>query len=154
MQHVPAPKVDPDGPFQMRISQLDYNSYVGLIGIGRIQRGKVRTNMPVAIVDREGKKRQGRVLQVLGFLGLERKEVPEAQAGDIVAISGVEALGIADTICSPDAAEGLPVLTVDEPTISMTFQVNNSPFAGNKEASGGKPSPAARSASFFVREAR
>ena len=138
MKNVHAPKVDPDGPFQMRISQLDYSSYVGLIGIGRIQRGKVRTNMQVAVVDREGKKRQGRVLQVLGFMGLERKEVPEAQAGDIVAISGVEALGIADTICSPDAPEGLPVLTVDEPTISMTFQVNNSPFAGKKDSSGGR----------------
>ncbi len=138
MKHVPGPDVDPDGPFQMRISQLDYNSYVGLIGIGRIQRGKVRTNQSVAIVDREGKKRQGRVLQVLGFMGLERREVPEAQAGDIVAISGVEALGISDTVCAADAPEGLPVLTVDEPTISMTFQVNNSPFAGNKDASGGR----------------
>jgi GTP-binding protein len=138
MKHVPAPKVDPHGPFQMRISQLDYNSYVGLIGIGRIERGKVRTNQSVSIVDREGKKRQGRVLQVLGFMGLERREVPEAQAGDIVAISGVEALGISDTVCALDAPEGLPVLTVDEPTISMTFQVNNSPFAGNKESSGGK----------------
>ncbi|HEY2396538.1 MAG TPA: translational GTPase TypA [Rudaea sp.] len=138
MKHVPGPKVDPDGPFQMRISQLDYNSYVGLIGIGRIQRGKVRTNQSVSIVDREGKKRQGRVLQVLGFMGLERREVPEAQAGDIVAISGVEALGISDTVCAVDAPEGLPVLTVDEPTISMTFQVNNSPFAGNKDSSGGK----------------
>ena len=132
MKHVPGPKVDPDGPFQMRISQLDYNSYVGLIGIGRIERGKVRTNMPVAIVDRHGKKRQGRVLQVLGFMGLERREVPEAEAGDIVAISGVEGLGISDTICAVDAAEGLPVMTVDEPTISMTFQVNNSPFCGRE----------------------
>ncbi|HZP66157.1 MAG TPA: translational GTPase TypA [Rudaea sp.] len=138
MQHVPAPKVDPEGPFQMRISQLDYNSYVGLIGIGRIQRGKVRTNMPVAVVDREGKKRQGRVLQVLGFMGLERREVPEAEAGDIIAISGVEGLGISDTVCAPEAPEGLPVMTVDEPTISMTFCVNNSPFAGNKDHSGGK----------------
>jgi GTP-binding protein len=138
MKHVPGPKVDPDGPFQMRISQLDYNSYVGLIGIGRIQRGKVRTNQAVAIVDREGKKRQGRVLQVLGFMGLERREVPEAQAGDIVAISGVEGLGISDTVCAADTPEGLPVMTVDEPTISMTFQVNNSPFAGNKDSSGGK----------------
>jgi GTP-binding protein len=138
MQHVPGPKVDPDGPFQMRISQLDYNSYVGLIGIGRIQRGKVRTNQSVAIVDREGRKRQGRVLQVLGFMGLERREVAEAQAGDIIAISGVEGLGISDTVCAVDAPEGLPVMTVDEPTISMTFQVNNSPFAGNKDASGGK----------------
>ena len=138
MKHVHAPKVDPEGPFQMRISQLDYNSYVGLIGIGRIQRGKVRTNMPVAIVDREGKKRNGKVLQVLGFMGLERKEVAEAEAGDIVAISGVEGLGISDTVCAPDAPEGLPVMTVDEPTISMTFCVNNSPFAGQKEYSGGK----------------
>ncbi|HSN00575.1 MAG TPA: translational GTPase TypA [Rudaea sp.] len=138
MKHVPAPKVDPDGPFQMRVSQLDYNSYVGLIGIGRIQRGKVRTNMPVAVIDKEGKKRQGRVLQVLGFMGLERREVAEAEAGDIIAISGVEGLGISDTICAPDAPEQLPVMTVDEPTISMTFCVNNSPFAGNKDHSGGK----------------
>ena len=132
MKHVHAPQVDPDGPFQMRLSQLDYNSYVGLIGIGRIQRGKVRTNMPVAIVDREGKKRQGRVLQVLGFMGLERREVPEAEAGDIIAISGIESLSISDTVCAVDAAEGLPVMTVDEPTISMTFQVNNSPFCGRE----------------------
>jgi GTP-binding protein len=138
MKHVSAPKVDPEGSFQMRISQLDYNSYVGLIGIGRIQRGKVRTNMPVSIVDKDGKKRQGRVLQVLGFMGLERLEVPEAEAGDIVAISGIEALGISDTVCAIDAPEALPVLTVDEPTISMTFCVNNSPFAGNKDHSGGK----------------
>ncbi|HEX4480817.1 MAG TPA: translational GTPase TypA [Rudaea sp.] len=132
MQHVPAPKVDPDGPFQMRLSQLDYNSYVGLIGIGRIERGKVRTNMPVAIVDRDGKKRNGRVLQVLGFMGLERREVPEAEAGDIIAISGIEALSISDTVCAVDTPEGLPVMTVDEPTISMTFQVNNSPFCGRE----------------------
>ncbi len=138
MKYVPAPKVDPDGPFQMRISQLDYNSYVGLIGIGRIQRGKVRTNMPVAVIDREGKKRNGKVLQVLGFMGLERREVPEAEAGDIIAISGVEGLGISDTVCATDAPEQLPVMTVDEPTISMTFCVNNSPFAGSKDFSGGK----------------
>ncbi len=138
MQHVPKPPVDADGPFQMRISQLDYSSYVGLIGIGRIQRGKVRTNMPVTIVDRHGKKRNAKVLQVLGFMGLERKEVAEAEAGDIVAINGIEAIGISDTVCAPEAPEQLPVLTVDEPTISMTFQVNNSPFAGQKEHSGGK----------------
>lgn len=138
MKHVPAPTVDADGPFQMRVSQLDYNNFVGLIGVGRIQRGKVRTNMAVSVVDREGKKRQGKVLQVLGFLGLERIEVPEAEAGDIVAISGVADLSISDTICALDAPEALPGLTVDEPTISMTFQVNNSPFAGNKDHSGGK----------------
>ena len=135
---VPAPAVDPDGPFQMRISQLDYNNYVGVIGIGRVQRGKVKTNMPVVVIDREGNRKQGRVLQVLGFMGLERHEVPEAQAGDIIAINGIEALGISDTVCTPDAPEALPALTVDEPTISMTFQVNNSPFAGSKEHSGGK----------------
>jgi GTP-binding protein len=138
MKHVSPPKVDPEGPFQMRISQLDYSNYVGLIGIGRIQRGKVRTNMQVAVLDREGKKRNAKVLQVLGFMGLERREVAEAEAGDIIAINGIEALGISDTVCAPEAPEQLPVLTVDEPTISMTFQVNNSPFAGQKEHSGGK----------------
>ncbi len=138
MKHVPAPSVDPDGPFQMRISQLDYNNFVGLIGVGRIQRGKVRTNQAVSVIDRHGKKRQGKVLQVLGFMGLERVEVEEAEAGDIVAISGVADLSISDTICQLDTPEALPALTVDEPTISMTFQVNNSPFAGSKEHSGGK----------------
>ncbi|RZA20689.1 MAG: translational GTPase TypA [Lysobacteraceae bacterium] len=138
MQHVAPPQVDLDGPFQMRISQLDYSNFVGLIGIGRIQRGKVRRNMPVSVVDREGKKRQGKILQVLGFLGLERIETEEAGAGDIVAISGVADLAISDTVCALDTPEALPALTVDEPTISMTFQVNNSPFAGNKDMSGGK----------------
>jgi len=138
IQHVQPPKVDFDGAFQMRISQLDYNSYVGVIGIGRVQRGRIRPNMSVAVVDREGKKRNGKILQVLGFMGLERREVSEAQAGDIVAISGIEGLGISDTVCDPAMPEALPALTVDEPTISMTFQVNNSPFAGNKEHSGGK----------------
>ena len=138
MAHVPPPSVDPDGAFQMRISQLDYNSYVGVIGIGRIQRGKVHTNMPVSIIDREGKKRSGRVMQVLGFLGLERNEVAEAEAGDIIAISGIADLSISDTITDPATPEALPALSVDEPTISMTFQVNNSPFAGQKEYSGGK----------------
>ncbi|MCL7714474.1 translational GTPase TypA [Stenotrophomonas mori] len=138
MKYVPQPDVDPEGPFQMRISQLDYNNFVGVIGIGRIQRGKLKKNMPVTVIDREGKKRQGKVLQVLGFMGLERIEVEEAQAGDIVAISGIQELTISDTLCHPDAPEALPALTVDEPTISMTFQVNNSPFAGNKDLSGGK----------------
>ncbi|MGY0558468.1 MULTISPECIES: translational GTPase TypA [unclassified Lysobacter] len=138
MQHVSPPQVDPDGPFQMLISQLDYNNFVGLIGVGRIQRGKVHTNMPITVIDREGKKRQGKVLQVLGFMGLERVEVEEAEAGDIIAISGVQGLSISDTLCAVDAPEALPALTVDEPTISMTFQVNNSPFAGRKDFSGGK----------------
>ena len=138
MQHVPAPPVATDGPFQMRISQLDYNNFVGVIGIGRIQRGTLKKNMPVTVIDREGKRRQGKVLQVLGFMGLERIEQDSAEAGDIVAISGIQDLTISDTICAIDAPEALPALTVDEPTISMTFQVNNSPFAGNKDLSGGK----------------
>ena len=137
-KHVQPPQVDLDGPFQMRVSSLDYSNYVGVIGVGRVQRGLIRTNMPVAIVDHEGKRRNGKVLQVMGFMGLERREVPEAQAGDIIAISGIESLSISDTICDPSAVEALPALTVDEPTISMTFQVNSSPFAGNKELSGGK----------------
>jgi GTP-binding protein len=129
---VKAPPVDSDGPFQMQISQLDYSSYVGVIGIGRIQRGKIKSNSPVVVIDREGNKRQGRVLQILGFMGLTRTEVSEAQAGDIVAITGVEKLGISDTLCHPDTPEALPPLMVDEPTISMFFCVNNSPFAGKE----------------------
>jgi len=138
IDHVSPPPVDLDGPFQMRITSLDYNNYVGIIGVGRIQRGKVRTNMPVTVIDRNGKPRNAKVLQVLGFHGLERHEVKEAQAGDIVAISGIEALSISETVCDPSMVEQLEVLTVDEPTISMTFQVNNSPFAGTKDRSGGK----------------
>ncbi|HET7268479.1 MAG TPA: translational GTPase TypA [Oleiagrimonas sp.] len=138
VEKVDAPNVDPDGPFQMRVSQLDYSSYVGVIGVGRVERGSVRTNMPVAIVDREGKKRSGKVLQVLGFLGLDRTEVESARAGDIIAISGIENLSISDTVCAPDTPEALPALSVDEPTISMTFQVNNSPFVGKKDVNGGK----------------
>ena len=123
-------KVDIDGPFQMQITQLDYNSYVGMIGIGRIQRGRVKTNTPVTLIDAEGAKRNGRILQVLGFLGLDRVEVDEAIAGDIIAFTGIEQLNISDTICDPNAVEALPALSVDEPTVTMTFQVNNSPFAG------------------------
>jgi GTP-binding protein len=138
MQHAPKPDVDPDGPFQMRISQLDYNNFVGVIGIGRVQRGTLRKGMQVAVIDREGKKRQGKVAQVLGFLGLERIEQDSAEAGDIVAISGIADLTISDTLTSPDTPEALPALSVDEPMISMTFQVNNSPFVGSKDLSGGK----------------
>ncbi len=129
---VPAPDVDPNGPFQMQISTLDYSSYVGMIGIGRIKRGQAKTNMPVIVIDREGKTRQGRILQVLEYLGLERSEVATANAGDIVAITGIDALKISDTLCDPAAVEALPPLNVDEPTVSMTFQVNTSPFAGRE----------------------
>ena len=137
-EHVPAPPVDPDGPFQMRVSSLDYNSYVGVIGVGRIQRGRVKTNQSVTVVAADGSRRNAKVLQVLGFMGLERVEVEEARAGDIIAFSGIDGLGISDTLCDPSAVEPLPVLTVDEPTISMTFQVNDSPFAGDRDRSGGK----------------
>jgi GTP-binding protein len=126
------PLVNEEGGFQMQISQLDYNSYVGVIGIGRIQRGSIKTNSPVVVVSRDGKTRNARLLQVFGFKGLERVEVPEASAGDIIAFTGIDALEISDTICAPDAVEALPPLTVDEPTVSMTFQVNNSPFAGKE----------------------
>ncbi len=129
---VEPPKVDADGPFQMQISSLDYNSFVGVIGIGRIQRGSVKTNTPVVVLDKEGNKRNGRILQVMGYHGLERIEVPEASAGDIVCITGIDALNISDTICDPKTPEALPPLSVDEPTVSMTFQVNNSPFAGRE----------------------
>lgn len=130
VKSVPPPPVDPDGPFQMQISTLDYSSYVGMIGIGRITRGQAKTNMPVTIIDRHGKTRQGRILQVLEYLGLERSEVPMANAGDIIAISGIAELKISDTLCDPSSVEALPPLNVDEPTVSMTFQVNTSPFAG------------------------
>ncbi len=132
VEHVPAPPVDPDGPFQMQVSTLSFSTYVGLIGVGRIRRGKVRTNQPVSVIDRDGKKRSGRVLQVLGFKGLKREEIAAAEAGDIVGISGLENISISDTICDPAAVEALPPLTVDEPTIHMTFQVNDSPFAGRE----------------------
>ncbi len=128
--HVPPPAVDPEGPFQMQVSALDYSSYVGLIGIGRIKRGRVWTNRPVMVIDRTGGCRAGRILQVLGFLGLNRIEVSAAQAGDIIAFSGVPDVQISDTLCDPGAVEALPPLSVDEPTIAMTFQVNTSPLAG------------------------
>jgi GTP-binding protein len=129
---VAPPNADEEGPFQMQISSLDYSSYVGAIGIGRIKRGKVTSNMPVSIIDAEGVTRRGRVLQILGYHGLERIEVPEASAGNIVAITGVENLRISDTICAPEKVEALPPLTVEEPTVTMTFQVNDSPFAGKE----------------------
>ncbi len=129
---VPAPVVDTEGPFQMQVSSLDYNSYVGVIGIGRIARGRVSTNTQVTVVDIEGKQRNARILQINGFLGLERIEVPEARAGDIIAFTGIDGLGISDTLCDPACVEALPPLSIDEPTISMTFQVNNSPFCGRE----------------------
>jgi len=132
VEQVAPPPVNIDGPFQLRVSSLDYSSYVGVIGIGRVQRGSVKPNQQICVLDVDGHQRNARVLQVLGFHGLERVEVPSAQAGDIIAITGVENLQISDTLCDRSAPEALPALTVDEPTISMTFRVNNSPFAGRE----------------------
>jgi GTP-binding protein len=132
IEHVEAPHVDVDGPFQMQISALDYNSFAGVIGVGRISRGKVKTNTPVKIIDAHAKVRNGRVLTIMGYHGLERVEVSEAQAGDIVCVTGMDELNISDTVCNPDVVEALPALSVDEPTVSMTFQVNDSPFAGKE----------------------
>lgn len=129
---VAPPEVDPDGPFQMQISSLDYSSYLGVIGIGRIQRGSVKTNTQVAIVDKEGNKRNGRLLKIMGYHGLDRIDVDSARAGDIVCVTGMEGLNISDTLCDPLNVEALPPLTVDEPTVSMQFMVNNSPFAGKE----------------------
>lgn len=132
IKHVPPPPAEIEGPFQMQISSLDYSNYVGVIGIGRIRRGQIKTNAPVTVLDREGKARGGRILQIFTFKGLERKEVQEAFAGDIVAITGIENLTISDTVCAKDNPEMLTPLSVDEPTISMTFQINDSPFAGKE----------------------
>ncbi len=130
LRHTPPPDVDPDGPFQMQVSSLAYSSYVGAIATGRVKRGTVRPNQAVTVIDREGKRREGKILQVLGFLGLERTEVKEASAGDIVAVAGIDPVYISDTLCDPSRPEALPPLTVDEPTVSMTFEINTSPFVG------------------------
>ena len=132
IERVPAPKVNSEGPLQMQISALDYSSYVGVIGVGRITRGTLSPNSPVVVVDREGDTQKGRVLQVMGYLGLERVDVESAEAGDIVCVTGIDGLNISDTLCDPEAPEALPALSVDEPTVSMTFQVNDSPFAGKE----------------------
>ena len=126
----PAPKVDIDGPFQMQITSLDYSSFVGAIGIGRIERGFAKKNMQNALVTHDGSKRNVKIVQLLGFSGLERHEVNSATAGDIVGVVGIENISISDTLCDPSKIEPLPPLSVDEPTVSMAFRVNDSPFAG------------------------
>ena len=130
--HCPHPPVDPDGPLRLQVSALDYSTYVGAIGIGRIARGVLRSNRPVVVIDREGHPRPEKVLQVFGFRGLERVEVEEARAGDIVAFTGIERPRISDTLCDPEHVEALPELTVDEPTVTMTFEANTSPFSGKE----------------------
>jgi len=128
--NVPTPVVDVNGPFQMQISSLAYDSYVGVIGVGRVTRGSLKPGQTVTIIDSEEKQRKGKVLNVKGHLGLERIDVEEAFAGDIICINGIDGLGISDTLCDPDNVEAMTPLSVDEPTVSMTFSVNNSPFAG------------------------
>jgi GTP-binding protein len=132
IKHVEAPAADIDGGFQMQISQLDYNSYVGVIGVGRVTRGMVKTNQAVTIIGVDGKTRSGKVGQVLGYMGLERNEIGKASAGDIIAVTGLGELKISDTICDVNKVEALKPLSVDEPTVTMTFQVNTSPFCGKE----------------------
>ncbi|MES9823734.1 MAG: translational GTPase TypA [Candidatus Thiodiazotropha endolucinida] len=130
VDHCPAPEVDPNGPFQMQISNLDYNSYVGAIAVGRVTRGTVKPNQQITVAKYDGEQHRGKIGIVYGYLGLERFEVDQASAGDIIAISGLEAPNVSDTLCDPEHVEAMPPLSVDEPTVSMTFQVNTSPFAG------------------------
>ena len=132
VSHVPPPQVDPVGPFQMQISALDYSNYVGVIGIGRIQRGSMSRNAQVKVASADGVVRNGRILQILGFHGLERVEFQNASAGNIVAVTGIDELHISDTLCDVEVVEPLSPLRIDEPTLSMTFQVNDSPFAGRE----------------------
>jgi len=132
IDHVPPPQVDTEGPFQVQVSSLAYSSYTGVIGIGRIRRGRIKSNSPVVVIHRDGQQRNARILQIFGFLGLERIEAPEASAGDIIAFTGIDGLAISDTLCDPAHPEIIPPLSVDEPTVSMTFQVNNSPLAGRE----------------------
>ncbi len=130
IDHVPVPPVDPEAPLQLQVSSLDYNSFVGVIGIARINQGKLKKNQQITLIDVDGNTRNGRVQIIYGFLGLERVETEEAEAGDIIAFTGIDGLHISDTLCDPANVEALPPLSVDEPTLSMTFQVNNSPLAG------------------------
>ncbi len=132
VEHVPAPDVDMQGPLQLQVSSLAYDTYVGVLGIGRITRGNIVTNSPVTIVSANGRTRNARVLDLFGFEGLERRKIPQANAGDIIVFSGIDDLGISDTLCAREHPEALPALSVDEPTVNMTFQVNKSPFAGRE----------------------
>ncbi len=130
IKHVAPPQVEIDGPFQMRVSSLDYDSYKGVLGIGRIARGTLNRNTPVKIIGVDGKTRDGRMMQIFGFNGLERVETETARAGDIIVFSGIEKLYISDTLCDRNHIEALPALSIDEPTVNMTFSVNSSPFSG------------------------
>ena len=130
VENVKSPNVDLEGPLQMQISALDYSSYVGVIGVGRIKRGSMKVGQQIKLVASDGKVRAAKLQNVMSYMGLERIDVATAQAGDIVCVTGIDGLNISDTICHPDHVEALPALSIDEPTVSMTFQVNDSPFAG------------------------
>ena len=132
IDNVPAPDVDADGPFQLQVSALDYSSYVGVIGVGRVRRGRIKRNADVTVIAADGSTRTGRILQIQGFHGLEKIERDAAEAGEIISFTGFEELHISDTLCHPETVEALPALLVDEPTITMTFQVSDSPFAGRE----------------------
>ncbi len=132
VKEVPPPDVDIEGGLQMQISSLGYSTYEGVMAIGRITRGTLKRNHPVVVVDREGKQRKGKIMTVYGYSGLERIEQETAIAGDIVCVTGIDGIGISDTICDVDKVESLPPLTIDEPTLSMLFCVNNSPMAGKE----------------------
>jgi GTP-binding protein len=132
IDRVPHPQVDMKAPFQLQVTQLDYDTYKGVIGTGRVQRGTIKTNTPVTVIDRNGAKRNGRILEILRSNGLEREPVAESQAGEIISFTGLDPLYISDTICDPNCVEALPALIVEEPTVSMTFQVNTSPFVGKE----------------------
>jgi GTP-binding protein len=132
IEHCPVPEVDPEGPFQMQVSNLDYNSYVGAIAVGRVTRGSIKPNQQVTVIKADGDSHKAKIGLVYGYLGLERHEVDQASAGDIIAITGIEGPNVSDTLCDSENVEALPALSVDEPTVSMTFQVNASPFAGKE----------------------
>ncbi len=132
VEHCPVPDVDPDGPFQMQVSNLDYNSYVGAIAVGRITRGSVKPNQQLVVAKYDGEEHKAKIGLVYGYMGLQRHEVKQASAGDIIAITGIDGPNVSDTLCDPNHIEAMSALSVDEPTVSMTFQVNASPFAGKE----------------------
>jgi GTP-binding protein len=132
VENLPSPDVKEEGPFQMQISALDYSSYIGMIGLGRVHRGSIQLGQPISVIDRDGKVRKGKINQIMTHQGISRINAESASAGDVICVAGIEELHISDTICSPDHVEALPALTVDEPTINMTFSVNQSPLAGKE----------------------
>ena len=132
VEHIPAPIDNREEPLQFQVSLLDYNDYVGRIGIGRVFRGTMKVGQQVSVIKRDGSIKNFRVTKMFGFFGLKRVEIQEAFAGDLIAISGMEDIDVGETICPVDHPEALPAIHIDEPTLQMTFLVNNSPFAGKE----------------------